>query len=286
MTARLLEYTKPLAGIAALSLLAACSSDLTGGNMHSVQLSVTSKSGVSASTNGAAGDFVVGNAGSAGELTLTQVQLVFRKIELDRTGTEDCVAEIDDDRGDDDSEHGGGNSGPGSSNSGPGSENSGRGDDECEEIIRDPLLVNVPLNNTLSPVIEVPLPEGTFSELEAKLGPARERSVKFNTDNPNLVGKSVRVVFTLGSSPTELVFTSNVRAKVEMEFEDALVIDDITKNVTIDIDVRNWFVTSTGAVLDPTDPANRFRIEQNIRRSFHAFEDNHERGEDRHEGHN
>lgn len=260
MTARLLDYTKPLVGVAALSFLAACSSDLTGGNRHSVQLSVTTKSGISASGNGVASDLVVG---PAGELTLTRVQLVFRKIELDRRGTADCSVESDDSNDDNDinDDH----------------RHDGRVEDECEDVLRDPLLVDVPVDDVLHPVIEVPLPEGEFSELEAKLGPARNRSI--------LDGNSVRVTGTFGSAKTPFVFESKMRAKLEMDFDPALVVDGSTKNATVNIDVRNWFLTSAGAVIDPTNSANRVLIENRIRRSFHAFEDNHERGEDRHEGH-
>ncbi|HEY6088675.1 MAG TPA: hypothetical protein VD771_02690, partial [Gemmatimonadaceae bacterium] len=68
-------------------------------------------------------------------------------------------------------------------------------------------------------------------------------------------------------------------------FDPAFVVDATTKNTTVNVDVRKWFLDSSGAALDPTDPASRLQIERNIRRSFHAFEDNHERGEDRHEGH-
>ena len=271
MSGTSLQYMKPLAGIAALSLLAACSSDLTGGNMHPVQLSFTTKAAVSASANAVAADFVVG---PASELTLKRVQLVFRKIELDQDGTADCTAEADDVS--DDSEHSSVN-------------HDGNADVECKTVTTDPILVDVPLDDALHPVIKVPLPAGQFRELEAKLGPARASSTQFNTDNPNLVGKSVRVEYTLGTSPTVLVFTSNVRSKLEMEFDPAFVVDETTKNATINIDVRKWFLTSTGAVIDPSTAAfgsaNLRLIESNIRRSFHAFEDDHERGEDRHEGH-
>jgi hypothetical protein len=86
------------------------------------------------------------------------------------------------------------------------------------------------------------------------------------------------------------VFTSPVRARVEMEFDPPLVIDATTKNATIAIDVRNWFLNSDGSVIDPTTatPGSTAlqQIEQNIRRSFHAFEDDNESGEDHHEGHN
>lgn len=274
MTAHSLQYMKPLAGIAALSLMAACSSDLAGGNRHPVQLSFTTKTAIPGLANGVAADFVVG---SANDLTLKRVQLVFRKLELDHDGTADCTAEADDDlSGSDDSEH--------SSVS-----HDGNAEEECETVISDPILVDVPLDDALHPVIKVPLPAGQFRELEAKLGPARTSSTRFNTDNPNLVGHSVRVEYTLGSSPAVLVFTSNVRSRVEMEFEPALVVDETTKNATINVDVRKWFLTSTGAVIDPgtatSGSANLRLIESNIRRSFHAFEDDHERGEDRHEGH-
>ena len=269
MTHSLLQYTRPLAGIAALGFSVACSGDLTGGNMHPVKLSFTTNASMAGSANQVSADLVVG---TADELVLQKVQLVLRKVELDRTGTADCVGEIEneDDNGIDD-------------HSGP-----GRGEEECEEVIRDPILIDVPVDDALHPVITVPVPAGTFSELEAKLAPARETSTQFNTANPDLVGKSVRVVGTFKGTP--FVFTSSVRSKLEMEFDPPLVIDATTKNATISLDVRKWFVNSSGAVIDPSAaPAgstNLLQIENNIRRSFHAFEDDDERGEDHHEGHN
>jgi len=267
MTVALLQYTKPLAGIAALGFLTACSGDLTGGNMHPVKLSFTTHTGAAVSANRVAADLVVG---AADELVLQRVQLVLRKIELDRTGTADCVGEIenDDDNGADD--------------------HSGPREEGCEEVIRDPILIDVPVDDALHPVITVPLPAGTFSELEAKLAPARETSTQFNATNPDLVGNSVRVVGTFKGTP--FVFRSRVRAKLEMEFDPPLVIDETTKNATISLDVRKWFLNSSGALIDPSaapaGSSNLLQIENNIRRSFHAFEDDDERGEDHHEGHN
>lgn len=284
MNVRLLKYTTPLAGIAALGFLTACSGDLTGGNTHLVKLSFTTNAAVAAaSANRVAADFVVG---PANELVLQKVQLVLRKIELDRAGTTDCVGEIEDE-GDDDNRNGGDNSGPGSSNSGRGSDNSGRDDDDCEEVFRDPILIDVPVDDALHPIITVPLPEGTFSELEAKLGPARVSDATFNAANPDLVGKSVRVVGTFNGIP--FVFTSRVRANLELDFDPPLVIDATTKNATVSLDVRKFFLKSSGAVIDPSTAtlgsSNLAQIENNIRRAFHAFEDDDERGEDNHRGH-
>jgi hypothetical protein len=269
MTAHLIQYVKPLAGIAAIGTLAACSSDMTGANRHPVQLSFTTNATVASAANRVAADLVVG---PAGDLVLKKVQLVFRKIELDRSGAADCVGGVEDSNddqasaGDDDHEN---------------------MDEDCEEVVSDPLLVDVPVDDALHPVINIPLSAGTFSQLEAQLAPARDEATGFNTANPNLAGKSVRVEGTFKGAP--FVFTTPVRAKLEMEFDPALVIDETTKNATVAIDVRNWFLTSSGAAIDPTaaTPGSLAlrQIENNIRRSFHAFEDDEERGEDHHEGH-
>lgn len=260
-----MRFTRPIACIAALMTMVACSSDVTGGNRHPVQLSFTTNVGVSSAANRVAADLVVGESS---ELVIQKVQLVFGKLELDRTGTPDCVgeAEADDDTGGDDR---------------------GRHQDGCEDVSRNPLLVDVPVDDALHPVINVPLPAGTFQELEAKLEPARDRFTDFNTANPDLVGKSVRVEGTFNGTP--FVFSSALRSKLEMEFDPALVIDETTKNATVSIDVRKWFVNADGAVIDPTTATpgsdNQQLIENNIRRSFHAFEDDEERGEDHHDGH-
>jgi hypothetical protein len=259
MKTRLKQYTKPLAGIAAVTMLAACSRDLTGGNMHMVQLSFTTNATVGSAANRVAADLIVGQDN---ELVIQKVQLVFGRIELDRSGDADCVAE--DESGDDNPHHG----------------------EECEEVRLNPLLVDVPVDDALHPVINIPLPAGTFRELEARLRPARATAIDFNAANPNLVGKSVRVEGTFKGAP--FVFTSLVNSKLEMEFDPPLVIDETTKNATVSIDVRKWFLNSFNAVIDPTtgnQSSNQSQIENNIRRSFHAFEDDDERGEDNHEGH-
>jgi hypothetical protein len=74
-----------------------------------------------------------------------------------------------------------------------------------------------------------------------------------------------------------------------MDFDPPLVIDATTKNATVAIDVRKWFLNPDGTMIDPTTATagsmNLSQIENNIRRSFHAFEDEDEDGEDNHEGH-
>jgi hypothetical protein len=262
MTARYLRAAKPLAAIIVIGALGACSSDMTGSNLHPVKVSFMSSAATPAASTTAfrsnfrsASDLAVGT----GDLVLTKVQLVMDKIELNETETTDCVAEIEQ-TGNDNSEAG----------------------TECEDVERNPVVIDVPLNAGLVTALNVPLAAGTYSKLEAKLEPARDDATAFNTANPNLVGQSVRVEGTYKGTP--FVFTSSVRTGLEMSFNPALVIDATTLNATVSIDVANWFLDGSGAVIDPntaTPGSSALQtIEDNIHRSFHAFEDDDESGTD------
>jgi hypothetical protein len=260
------QHLKPLAGFVLASAIAACSSDVTGANLHPVKVSFTSNVSTAAAFSNSAlkSDLAVG---PAGDLVLTKVQVVLDKIELNESEATSCVTEIE--NSDDDSgEH-------------------GQAGMECEDVSRDPVLVDIPLDATLATALNVPLAAGTYSKLEAKIEPARDGAAAFNSANPTLVGKSVRVEGTFKGTP--FVFTSAVRSGLEMTFDPPLVIDATTTNATVSIDVAKWFLDSTGAAIDPgtatAGSSALSRIEDNIRRSFHAFEDDNESGTDDHRGH-
>ena len=51
-------------------------------------------------------------------------------------------------------------------------------------------------------------------------------------------------------------------------------------NITIDIDPTGWFTAGDGSFLDPRDGANRQAIEDNLRRSIDAFDDDDRDGHD------
>jgi uncharacterized phage protein gp47/JayE len=70
-------------------------------------------------------------------------------------------------------------------------------------------------------------------------------------------------------------FTSAVTA--EQKFEGNVVIGDAS-NLTLNVDAASWF-TANGSRLDPRSESNRAQIENNIQKSFQAFED------DDHDGH-
>src|SRR4051812_14876578 len=258
MSVRNQTIVRSFAGALAVLALAACGSDVTGNNRQQVQVSFTTNatSGAAASAMRMSPDITVG---SAGDLVLTKVQVVLDKIEMNEDEATSCVAEIED-AGDDHAEAG----------------------NECEDVARDPILVDIPLDDAAHTVVNVPLAQGTYSKLEAKLEPARAEATVFNAANPNLVGKSIRVEGTYKG--TAFVFTSSARTSLEMEFNPPLVIDASSTNATISLDVRKWFLDSNNAVIDPTTatPGSSAlqKIEDNVHRSFHAFEDDDRSGVD------
>jgi hypothetical protein len=262
MIVRFLQYSKPLTGLAIIGVLAGCSSDLAGGNRHPVQLSFTTNTTVAPVGNRIAADVVVG---PSSELVISKVQFVLGRIELDRAGTTACVPEAEDANDDNPHQEGG----------------------ECEDVTREPLLVDMKLDGTLQQAIIAPLAAGTYRELEAKIEPARARFTAFNAANSAIAGNSVRVEGTFKGNA--FVFMAPIRARIETEFDPPLVVDETTKNATISLDVSKWFLNSSGEVIDPASAkqgsSNLEQIASNIRRSFHAFEDDDERGEDNHEGH-
>ena len=261
MTART-SVAGPLV-FAALFTLAACSSDITGTNKRTVQLSFTTNNASSVAASGMriSPDITVG---ANDELVLSKVQVVLGKIELNEEDNTSCVTEIED-SGDDHGEAG----------------------EECEDVSRDPVLVDIPVDAAAHTILSVPLTPGTYRKLEAKLEPARDNATAFNTANPNLVGKSIRVEGTYKGTP--FVFTSALRSGLEMEFDPPLVIDATTSNATVSLDVAKWFLDRDGNAIDPSTATTGSdalsSIEDNIRRSFHAFEDDDHSGEDDHSEH-
>jgi hypothetical protein len=260
-----------LLALAAIGATEACS-DVSGGNRRAVQLSVTSKtsSGIVASVSpGTAFDLKVG---SAGDLILTKAQVVVDDIELNQKDGDNCNGDFENQNDDD--------------NSQTGDENVDH-TDGCAEVTGGPLLIDIPLDNSVKPVLTVPLAAGTYTGLDIKIAPADADETTFNGANPTLVGKSVRVEGTFKGTP--FVFTSPIRAAVESRFDPPLVIDATTRNATVNIDVAKWFLDSNGNAIDPTlaapGNATQRQIENNIRASFHAFDDDNESGIDDQEEH-
>src|SRR5437667_6041646 len=221
-----------------------------------VSLSVTTRGTSGGSVPAGSGMSAAIQIGSgANSLSITEAQVVLARIELSTAGS--CAATGE--------------------------------DDNCAELQLGPTLVDLPVDATTQVMLEdVAIPAGTYSGIQAKLDAVQpdddEPGVSaFLTAHPDFQGISVKVtgVFTDASSTThDFTFTSEIDAEMAMRSDSTVTLASRTKNVTNAVDLASWFKDASGAVIDPTDPANAEAIERNILRSARVFEDDDHNGVD------
>ena len=224
-----------------------------------VSLAVTTKGTSGVAVSAAPGIRAAIQIGSgANSLTINQAQVVLARIELQTTGSCATTGE----------------------------------DDDCAELRLGPTLVDLPVDATTQVMLEdVAVPAGTYSGAQAKLDAVtpddnESGASAFLTAHPDFTGISVKVVgvFTDASNAThDFTFTSEVDAEMEATFNPPVTLASDTKNFTFAVDIGSWFLDASGAVIDPTNPANAEAIERNIQRSARVFEDNDRDGVDDHE---
>ncbi len=226
-----------------------------------VSLSVTTKGTSGVAVPAASGMRAAIQIGSgANSLTINQAQVVLARIELSTAGGCATTGE----------------------------------EDDCAELKLGPTLVDLPVDATTQVMLEdVAIPAGTYSGVQAKLDAVKPDDDEpgasaFLTAHPDFQGISVKVtgVFTDASSTThDFTFTSEINAEMAMRFEPPVTLASDTKNFTIAVDIASWFKDASGAVIDPTDPANAEAIARNIQRSARVFEDDdHDGVDDQQEG--
>jgi len=200
----------------------------------------------------AAGDTIVTGIDT---LVIDRVQVVLREIELKRVETTDCDSAVD--------------------------------TDACEEFETGPVLVDLPLGNTVQQTFAVNVPIGSYNEIEFDIhkpddGDPDDQT--FITNNPTFAGISIRVVGTFNDSA--YVYTSDLNVEQELALVPTLEITATTgaANLTILVDIDSWFRDQTGAVLDPAsankDGPNEGIVKENIKNSVEAFEDDDQDGEE------
>ena len=229
--------------------------DVAGTARVPVTLSV---SGVGAGTSSAAVASAplrsVTITGGANTLVITKAQIVLARIELHRGTAGSCASSED--------------------------------DAACTELNLDPMLVDLPMTQTVQQAFTVPVPAGTYNELEAKIRAPRDgedRTAAFLAAHPDFAGKSVHVEGTFNGTP--FVYDGAAEGELELAFQPPLTVaEGSTNNITLHVDLSSWFTNGAGNLLDPANGANASLIADNIRRSFHAFEDEDRNGFDDHGG--
>ncbi len=231
-----------------LLLLACDSSGPAGTGRLAFQLAGPSSAAAGAPTFRAGADV----------LTLTTVEIVARKIRLERAdGT--CPVE------------------PATTGPAPSSSEGSDDDEDCPNVWLAPRILSPPVGPDAIAVFNVDLPEGVYEELKLQVHKptgGQADAAAFLAANPGFANISVRVVGTFNG--TGFTFTSAITAEVEIELDAPI---EVTAGqpaaMTLQIDLASWFAGPGGALLSPLAPSQQVRsqIEQNIRRSFHAFED-------------
>ena len=195
-------------------------------------------------------------AAGTNTLVITKAQLVARRIELAPTSASGCAAMQE--SGDDDAHV----------------------EDGCAEIEVGPTLLDIPVNGSLQTSISASVPPGTYRALEIRIRPissGNRNSQAFVLAHPEFKDASVRIEGTFNGNP--FVFTSSIDTRIETAFATPVTVDATNPNVTVAIDLSNWFSDGSGGTLDPSNSSNAARISANIAGSFRAFQD------DDHDGH-
>jgi hypothetical protein len=246
--------TIPLGGAALLALFAGACGDSVGPNATGrVVFHLAGQAGAPAP--GAARAVTVTDGVDV--LVITNVEVVARKLKLERAD---------------------GSCPP----SDPASDGDDVNTDDCPVLWLPPRLLVPSLNGGATALFAVDLPAGTYTELKVQIHKPTNssRDAEFLVANPDFLGTSIRVTGTLNGEP--FVFTTDLTTVVEVELEEPVVVtEDAPVSLTLAIDVGAWFLAADGVgILDPraAGQQTRSRIEQNIRESFHAFEDDDEDG--------
>jgi hypothetical protein len=152
------------------------------------------------------------------------------------------------------------------------------------KLSEGPLLIDASgdsLSGSLLQLATANVPAGTYDRLRIEVHRA-EASAPASFDD--LVKQNASVLLEGEIDGQAFVFASGLEA--ELEHEGAFTLGDAASNITLDLDVSQWFKAADGSRLDPRDASARAAIEANLRASFGAFEDDdHDGMEDRGDDH-
>jgi hypothetical protein len=160
-------------------------------------------------------------------------------------------------------------------------------DDRCHGLKTGPLLVELPVDNSVVSVLTLQLPAGTYRALEAKIRTVQTSDsggAAFLAANPQFANASIRVEGTFDGTP--FVYSGTPNASLELAFDPPLTVGSSATTLTVHVSIDRWFADRDGNLVNPATAnsggANESLVSDNIRRSFHAFEDNEHHGDDGH----
>jgi len=241
-------------------LAAGCTSGVGPNGGQQITLSVMSRG--PAGALGLAGTDSVQVGGHT--VVLEQVEMVLREVELKRLEDVNC----DD----------GSSSSSGSSSNGF--------DDDCEEFVAGPMLLDLPLGEGPKRVVAIDADTGTYREVEFEIHRPEDDAgdSAFLAAHPDLRRVSIRVRGRYDGA--DFLYQTDLNAKQEYHLVPPLeVTGETATNVTLTVDLSGWFVVA-GQLVNPSQ-ANKGgvfenAVRDNILRSIRLFEDRDHDGQDDH----
>jgi hypothetical protein len=251
---------------AALVLLAAGTA--CADNTGRLSFSVASRTGSAPAANVAApvmapslqGSCAAGQAQIAlgtDQICLTRVDLVLRRIELQRVEVATCDAVPD--------------------------------NGDCEEFETGPILLTLP-PFAVTQVTVKDVPNGIFDKLEFEIhkpDPSNDGVFIATLPQGFPSGVSIRVQGFYNANAQPFDFQTDLDAGVEVQLNSPLTVSGGTANIDLQIDLSSWFKNGAGTGL--VDPAsankgfpNESLVANNIKTSFHGFEDDNKDGQPDH----
>jgi hypothetical protein len=163
----------------------------------------------------------------------------------------------------------------------------GEDEDDCEELERGPMLVDVepgsdPIQRDLV-VREIParFVGATFTELEFEIEVPEEEE---GADPGEFLGTGVSVLVEGTYNGEAFSYASDLEAEQERPVSVEITGDNPETNVTLEVALDGWFRADDGTLVDPATAGdggeNEELVEENIEESFDAFEDEDEDGVD------
>ncbi|HEY6911146.1 MAG TPA: hypothetical protein VI356_17340 [Myxococcales bacterium] len=146
------------------------------------------------------------------------------------------------------------------------------------KLSEGPLLIDAAgasLSGALLQLATANVPAGTYDKLKIQVHRAQAPAPASFDD---LVKQNASVLLEGQIDGKDFTFASSLEA--EVEHEGSFTLGDAASNITLDLDASKWFTAADGSRLDPRDASARSAIEDNIRASFGAFEDDNHDGKD------
>lgn len=187
---------------------------------------------------------------------LRDVELVLRKVELKQVETSAC--------------------------------DSVEGNDACEEFESGTQLVTLPLGTAQTEtVVSINAPAGQYDELKFEIHKVElPEDSAFLAANPSWAGVSIKASGTFSHQGTrsDFSFQTDLDASQESAISPPLAVTaGVAANVTLRLDVSQWFMVS-GGLVDPTSAnkggPNESLVKDNIVNSIHGMKDDNHDGLD------